>query len=538
VKLVTRPAVAPGGWARFAGGPEWHRVTFHSQPQWYARFDPHGGSVIYSLDRDDESGESDVLRSEIDRPSVIPLRVAGRLLDVSLQGGYALATPSDHGASKLVVVELAAGEPRAIADRVADAAWGPDGRSLAIVRDGEREQTLEYPINHVLARHRGLSLPRVSRDGRRLAYVEHAPAPDPSTRLVIVDVDRGNVLAASPMYVNPIDGIAWSADGREAWFSTGTAVRALDLDRHERVVLRAGAHLQLCDVDRDGRMLVAPLDLRSQLFAGPREATIQRELGFFDRSVLQSISQHGGWIAMLQVADELGPDGPAIYVRYEQRMPMKIGAGHAAELLPDGTALLVTSSGPTQLQRIELTSDTRTAIPLGKLALDIYDRPAIAEDGHHVVIRAALPGGAMRLWLLDLAADAQPVGFGPEAFPPQRHPVSPDGAWVAVRGEGAYVIKLLSTRGVPDRTIELTRSSSPIRFSDDGKALFVHHVWGWPRPVVRVELDPVKETPWAQLDRAIREPQSMAVDVASDGSTIAYSVDDTTSDLYVVDPPR
>ena len=63
---------------------------------------------------------------------------------------------------------------REIAENVQEADWSPDGASLAIVRWVDGRNRLEYPIGKILFETTGyINCPRVSPDGKRVAYLEH-----------------------------------------------------------------------------------------------------------------------------------------------------------------------------------------------------------------------------------------------------------------------------------------------------------------------------------------------------------------------------
>ena len=121
--------------------------------------------------------------------------------------------------------------PRAVLEQVREADWGPDGESLAIVRDlGNGRDRLEYPIG--TARHEAtgyLSDPRVSPDGARVAFVAHPWRFDDRGAVMVVGGD-GVARALTPELWS-IEGLAWTPDGQTLVFSgnaTGGRADAAD----------------------------------------------------------------------------------------------------------------------------------------------------------------------------------------------------------------------------------------------------------------------------------------------------------------------
>ena len=62
---------------------------------------------------------------------------------------------------------------------------------------------------------------RVSPDGKRLALFRHPPGKDDRGVVVLVD-ENGKQKVISKEW-EALEGIAWSADGKEVWFSAAAA---------------------------------------------------------------------------------------------------------------------------------------------------------------------------------------------------------------------------------------------------------------------------------------------------------------------------
>ena len=74
----------------------------------------------------------------------------------------------------LARMPLVGGAPREVAEHVREADWAPDGERLAIIRNVDGHDRLEFPNGTVVDQAVGyLSDPRVSPTGDRIAFFEH-----------------------------------------------------------------------------------------------------------------------------------------------------------------------------------------------------------------------------------------------------------------------------------------------------------------------------------------------------------------------------
>jgi len=516
----TPVASFPGG---IEGGPVYRRVTYHTQPQWSARLAPDGASVLYSTTRD---GREQVVRSLLAQPSILPLNVDGRLLDVSPKGELLLLVDEGEAGGTLARALEGAG-PRAIADRVTAATWMPDPAGPAIVRGGD---AIEYPIGTVIAKRTAgkLDFLRASPKGDRFAFVDHPTSADTRGRVIVIDL-AGKQLVASTDQAG-IEGIAWSADGSEVWFSNASTIFALDRAGRERVVLRGATRLVLADVQPD-KILVAPSDVRVKMFTGPRAGPF-REVGWFDASYVQAVSSDGAVIAFVEATGTgQTADGYAQFLRRGDAPPTLITNGYRLALLPDASAAIVIA-GTTRLSKIPTGVGTSTALPLGEIAsLDTGEPVSVSWSGRFVVLSGADAGGTMKLWRIDLE---QPT---PLALPIERgpHAISPDGELVAVAGASGG-ISLVPARGGSPRLIEGPAGEVPLSFTGDGTALFVRRLVGGAIEVSRIELATGARSEWARI-KPEQQPIYYSVVLDASGERITYSTNSDASDLYVLEPP-
>ncbi len=527
-RLLAGPRGLQPAWPSVVeGGVVYRRVTYHTQSQWHARLAPDGKSVLYSTSR---SGGEEVVRSSLSQPSILATGVSGRLLDVSSKGELAVVTGEVPGTGgTLARVHEGAG-PRVVTDGVTSAAWAPDGEQLAVLRQGGLR--LEFPVGHVIVERKtgSLDLVRIAAAGDRLAFIDRPASGDTGGHIVVVD-RAGKQLVMSRAH-DGIEGIAWSPDGREVWFSDSSTIYGIDARGTERVVLRGVGRLVLADV-RAGKLLTAPSDLRLKMFTGPLQGPF-REVGWFDSSAVETVSADGATIGFIEATGTgRTAEGYAQFLRRGVEPSTMIGQGYRFVLLPDASARIVVM-GPTQLARIPTGVGPRTPIPLGTIAqLDTGDEIEISWSGRHVVVRGAEAGGPMKLWRIDLEQPVpQPLAI---AHTGGKHPISPDGALVAVaRASGG--IELVAIDGSASRSIDGPFGEQPLSFTGDGLALFVMHLAGGTIEIDRLELATGARGPWTKITPE-QPPVYYWVVLDADGDVVTYSTNSDASDLYVLEPP-
>ncbi|MBA2543687.1 MAG: serine/threonine protein kinase, partial [Deltaproteobacteria bacterium] len=390
-KLAGPRGLTPAWPGVVEGGAVYRRVTYHSQPTWSARLANDGRSVIYSTT---QGGKEQVMRMQIDTPSIAATGIAGRLVDISQKGELAILTDDLPGTGGTLSRVMEGGGPRPVSDRVTSATWLPD-ETLAAIRE---ELTIEAPLGTVIVKHTAgkLAMLRASRDGSAFAFARHPASGDTQGHVVIVD--RSGTQIASSSEQAGIEGIAWSLDGSEVWFSNGPTIFALDRRGKERVVLRGIIRQVLVDVDA-GKILVAPSDVRLKMFTGPRRGGSYREVGWFDASEVDAVSRDGATIAFVEAGGTgLTKDGYAAFLRRADGLASQLTNAYRVALLPDASAAIVVS-GADKLLRVPTGVGKPAPLSLGAIhSLDIGDRIAMAWSGQHVVVRGAETGKSMRLW--------------------------------------------------------------------------------------------------------------------------------------------
>ncbi len=529
-KVVTkRPGLTPSWPTVVEGGPTYERVTYHSQSQWDARLSTDGKSALYTTLRE---GKEQVVRSQLANPSILPIGIAGRLVDISAKGELAVLSDELPGTGGTLSRVVEGAGPRPLTDRVTAAAWLHDGERLAVIR---ANQTLELPIGTVIAKRttERLDLLRVAPSGELVGVVEHPGSADTGGHVLILDA-AGKQLAVSSEQTG-IEGAAWSPDGTELWWSNGPTIFALDRQGHQRTVVNSVTRLVLVDV-RAQKILVAPSDLRLKMFTGPRGGPF-KDVAWFDSSEVESVSADGQSLGFSEESDTGHTvDGYPQFIRRADQPATLIAHGMRSALMPDGSAALVIGGSPPRLSRVPTGIGTAVTFAPGQLTtLDAGDRIAVAWSGKFGVVRGADASGAMKLWRFDPGDPAAPPQPLPVAPPEGLHPISPDGQLLAVvRVRGG--IELVRSDGTVVRSIEGVVRERPIGFTSDGTAVFVSHQKDDAIEIERITVATGERTGWARIVPE-QHPYYYSVALSADGEILTYSTNSDASDLYVLAPP-
>ncbi|HXV61743.1 MAG TPA: serine/threonine-protein kinase, partial [Vicinamibacteria bacterium] len=235
--------------------PSFRPLTFRRGTVDTARFAPDGGTVFYSAAWDGRA--SALFSTRLESPESSALDLPSGWLAGIIPGELAFLSVN----RTLARAPLGSGAPREVLTDVRWADWSADGSSFAVVRPVAGSLRLEFPVATVVFETAagGISFPRISPSGERVAFVEAPIAGYVRGRVRVAGRD-GSVVASSKEY-NDFSGLSWRSD-REVWFSaqeTGKefVVFALSLSGEVREVLRAPGSLALHDISPEGRLLVS-----------------------------------------------------------------------------------------------------------------------------------------------------------------------------------------------------------------------------------------------------------------------------------------
>jgi len=520
------------------------RLTFRRGAIVGARFAPDARTVVYDARWDGQPGQ--IFSARPESPESRPLDVTpAQLLSVSSTGELAvLLQPRylrgfvNHGT--LARVPLSGGAPRELLEEVQAADWAPDGQRLAIVRDVDGRNRLEYPVGTVLYAAGGyVSHPRISPRGDMVAFLDHPLQSDDGGNVAVVDA-AGTAKTLSSGWLS-VAGLAWSPAGDEVWF-TGARVgltRALwgvTLAGKERVILEAMGPLSLQDV-AGGRVLLSREDLRREIVGLVPGDERERSLSWLDWSRATDLSDDARTLLFTEQGEGAGRN-PSIYVRRtDGTPPVRLGEGISTRLSPDGKwALALRPGNPTQLQLLPLGA--------GEVRLLTHDDinhhwATWCPDGTCVLFSGNEPGHGIRLYVQALDG-GPPRPVTPEGIRITWHPVSPDGRTVAAVGPGDQVLLYPLRGGDPEPVRGIVAGDRPVRWSADGRAIFLLRDGELPAPLVRLDLATGRREPWKQFMPS--DPAGVGLInpafVTPDGRHYVYSFRRVLSDLYLAEGLR
>ncbi len=533
--LLLRPAPRPDP-------PSYAQLTFRRGTIHAARFTPAGDAAVYGAGWEgrpvgvfESRRGSPETRSLLDRPA--------NILSVSASGEMALLLVSGRNFARgtLARASLSGGAPREVLESVEWADWAPGGEALAAVRAVPGGRRLEFPIGTTVAETRGwFSHPRVSPSGDAVAFLDH-PVPGDNGGSVEIRDGKGRRTLSGGW--KAVWGLAFSPRGDEVLFSasereTARSIWAVDLEGRRRLVASLPLRMTLQDVARDGSMLLTHDLLRRSTFAVAPGETRERDLSWLDYTNAKDLSADGKTL-LFSEDGEGGGATYAVYTRGTDGSPaVRLGEGKATALSPDGRwalAVLADGAGAQRLVALPTGAGERLVLPPGPLVR--LDWATFLPDGKRVLVAGAARGQPVTLWLQDFDGGAAPRPAGGEGITAiyGALAVSPDGAVVAAPGKEERIWLFPLDGSAPAPLPGAEPREVPIRFSGDGRFVWVYQPRDLPTAIVRVDRATGARERWAQI-----APPDVAgvlsitrIRMTPDGRSYAYTFSRILSDLFV-----
>jgi dipeptidyl aminopeptidase/acylaminoacyl peptidase len=412
---------------------------------------------------------------------------------------------------------------------------------MIVVRDVGGKSRIEYPLGKVIYETSGhVSYARLSPKGDRVAFLDHPFSLDDAGTVAVVDM-AGKKTTLTGKWASE-GGLAWSPRGDEVWFTATEAganrsLYAVDLSGKLRVVTRVPGGLKLHDVARSGRVLLTRESPRVGILGMLAGDAREHDMSFLDYSFVADIAPD----ASVLLFDEEGEAGGAnytVFVRKADRSPVvRLGEGNALSVSPDGRWALSMSPAPKS-PFVLLPTGTGEHKTIATPGLQPEQAAAWLPDNATVVYAAEEAGHRTRLYVQGIDA-GQGKAISPEGIDVglPGFAISPDGKWVAAiqadRKGALFPIDGSSPR--PFAGVE--PGEYPLRFTPDGRSLYLWKRGDVPARVTRVEIETGKREPFKNLipaDPAGIERISNVV-VTPDGKGYAYCYTRLLSDLFVVE---
>ena len=551
-------AIAGAWWAgrelRPSESAKFQRLTFRRGYIQGARFTPDGQSVIYSA-----AWEGQPLDLFSTQPGSLETRALGLpttgLLAMAATGAMAVSTNCNflHTKSEgtLAVIPLGGGAPREILEHVMSADWTADGKQLAIstLPANGRPGRLEFPMGRVLLEASGLGWAgdiKISPKGDLVAFIDHFYTGDDGS-VAIVDL-QGHKRTLTGNFTS-LQGLAWSPNGKEIWFTGATAgsierrLHAVTLAGGMRAVAQVPGGLKLLDIARGGRVLLAREEYRSSVqFVGPGQSS-PRDLSWLSSSTQPQLSADGKTLMMIENGE--GTGGKLVtFVRGTDGSPaVRLGDWAGISLSPDGKWIVSTidfTDPRAQQQRRNLTlvpvkAGTPVPIQTGSLYITgLVPTVMWLPDSRRILYSATEAGHQVRTFLQDIVG-GQPRPVTPEGLTGEV--LSADGATLLVRDSQSNAFLYPIEGGTPKGLPSLRREHLALTFSADGRWLYFANRGERPPKIQRVGLGTGSKEIWRVVPFV--DPAGVtsmgSLRITPDGQSMAYSVISVLSALYLVE---
>jgi eukaryotic-like serine/threonine-protein kinase len=514
------------------------RITYERGSVLSARFAPDGHSVVYDAAWEGKPSHLFSTPANAPEPRALELENA-HLYAVSPQGEAALGI-GGLVANHLMVVSatlarspLGGGAPREILNDVMAADWGPNG-NLAVAHGTGGHMQLEYPIGKALYETSGwISDLRLSPSGKAIAFLDHPFWPDDRGWVSLIDLAGHKQTLTGEWEAE--DGLAWSPDGREIWFTatqagTDRSIFAVSRSGKLRPVLGVPASLRLYDIYSDGRVLLSAGHERVGMIGLTGADDKGRDLSWSGWTIAGDISKDGKRVLFDEQSEFGGANYTVAMRTIDGSPPVKLGDGFVARFSPDekwvaavipsqanhfsllptgaGQPKDVTVSGLERLFDVVLMSN-------GELLL------VGSEHGHGVrCYSRAMDGGPLRVLTNEGSNMCR---------------CSPDSRYV-VSSEASGALAIYSLHDGKQRPVPGTDGMAPIRWTDN-RSFLTYRRGELPSRVYRVDAFSGKQSFLKELvpgDRA-GVTQIQLVAASPDGRTLAYSYQQALYELYVVE---
>lgn len=261
---------------------------------------------------------------------------------------------------------------------------------------------------------------------------------------------------------------------------------------------------------------------------------VERDLSWLGNSLAPILSHDGRILLFTDESESAGANYLTCLRKTDGSPVVRLGEGRAGELSPDGSQavawvpasppyLRIYPTGPGEARRLERGN------------LESYESAAWLPDGRRLLICGHEPGHASRCYVQDASA-GPPRPVTPEGtsfgFP------SPDGRLLVARNAGRWTLYALV--GGPSRLLNLTEEDLIIRWSPDGRSLWIRRRAEVPVQVERFDLETGRREPMEKLAVGDQAGQLgiFYVSLADDPSVYAYNYWKAISHLFVIEGAR
>ena len=506
-----------------------------------ARFAPDGHTIVYGASWQGApirlfSASAEHLESvpiALPDADLFSINTAGELL-ISLRR-HSLTT--HHNVGILALAPLSGGAAHEILENVQTADFGPDGKSLAVIREVEGKNRLEYPRGTVLCETVGwMSHLSVSPRGDQVAFFDHNDRWDNRGALAVVD-RQGHRKTLTRIY-NSEEGLSWSPSGDEIWYSAGQglagdSVLAVTPAGKTRVVYRGLGNMSIFDCARDGKVLLSrAVNQREMMFGRAGEAR-ERDLSWFDWPYPIDMLANGDTVLFFESGLGAAPTN-GVFIRKADGSPaVRIGDGTPLSLSPDGRfAISRAYTSPPQIVLLPTGAGEPKTLPFGAVE---GDQASWFPDGRRILLEGHEAGQGARLYVAGAdGGSVRPIS-GEGVRINGSNPISPDGRFVTATGRDGKSYVYGVDGGEPRLIPGVSEDDEISRWTSDGMSLYVFRHGELPAKVVRLNLATGRREPWKEV---LPNDHSGVVTITPilltpDGESYAYSYPRILSQLFL-----
>jgi Tol biopolymer transport system component len=339
------------------------------------------------------------------------------------------------------------------------------------------------------------------------------------------------------------DGLAWSADGIEVWFTAvekgvNHQLMAVNPSGRMRRILSVPAGLTVEDVAPDGRVLVS-VDAERVAMATVARNGKAVNISWRDWTIAKDISRDGQSVLFEDASAAAGIHYSLGVRKLDGTPPVQLGEGSGGGFSPDGKwAISVLTGSPERVTLVPIGPGQPRTIAIPGLEHIANGNVHFLADGKRITLNANEPGHGERTYLVDLEG-GKPLPITPEGVTDGL--ISPDGQYIVrpndVRANNAAGVAVYPTAGgVPHLVPDLEPSFVPIQWLEDNSSVYGYLPGRVPTKVFKVNLSTGEKTLIQELqpDTTVGVVRIAPVVMSRDGSRFAYSYSKVSSVLYLI----
>jgi Tol biopolymer transport system component len=523
--------------------PSFHQLIFGRGFIESARFTPDGQNVVYGASWNGKPFE--IFTTGLDGLESRSLGLPpANILGIGASGQMAVLLGMHHTLNwmitgTLAAVSLSGGAPRPVRDNVCDGDMSADGKQMVMVRCSGADQTLEFPPGRVLFRTSGyISHARMSREGDAIAFAEHPVVGDDRGYVTLVDLQ--GKWKRLPQDWSSVRGLAWSASGKEIWFTASEkeeaqGLMAINRQGTLRTILRSPAYLWLQDISAAGKVLLGDSQEGGGISFHDATRAVDQFIDIASESnEIDGISADGSEISATYSGANSGVDYSTYVVKSDGSLPVRVGDGSGMGIAPDGKHIMVVLASALSHMRLYPTG-TGEARDIDISPVRVVDwRGSWMGDGSALAFTGAENGKQPRIFVLALASGkvrpVTPEGVTSPFF-------APDGRSLVARNAQREFALYPLDGGAPQPVKGLEPGETPVQFGVGGKL----YAWNgaFPAHIVVVDMQSGQRRPGATLAPA--DPAGVLyghVVATPDGKTYAYRYRRAVTNLFLAEGLR